>query len=80
MSVETLREMLLWCAVINYAVLLIWFAAYTLAHGWLQRLWGRWFHLTGEQFDMLTFGTMALYKVGILLLNLVPLIALYIVG
>jgi hypothetical protein len=77
MSMEIVRSALLWCTVINYAVLLIWFLLYVLARGWLCRLWGRWFHLTAGQSDALNFGGMALYKLGIMLFNLVPLIALY---
>lgn len=77
MNIETLRYTLLWCAVINYAVLLIWFVLYLLPHGWLHRLWSRWFHLTTEQFDTLNFAGMMLYEVGIFLLNLAPLCALY---
>ncbi len=49
MSIEMARSILLWCTVINYAVLVIWFLLYVLAHGWLCRLWGRWFRLTAEQ-------------------------------
>ena len=80
MSIEMVRSTFLWCAVINYALLLIWFLLYVLPHGWLYRLWGRWFHLTTEQFDSVNFAGMALYKLGIMLLNLAPLLALYVVG
>jgi hypothetical protein len=41
---------------------------------------GRWFHLSVEQIDALHYTGMALYKIGILLFNLVPYIALRIVG
>ena len=80
MSIEMLRSTLLWCTAINYAVLLIWFLLYVLPHGWLYRLWGRWFHLTDEQFDALSFGGILLYKLGIMLFNLAPLVALYLAG
>ena len=40
---------------------------------------GKWFRLSGEQFDALHYGGMAMFKIGILLFNLVPLIALDIV-
>ena len=78
MSIEMARSILLWCTVINYGVLVIWFLLYVLPHGWLYRLWGKWFHLTAEQFDTLNFAGMALYKLGILLFNVAPLAALYI--
>lgn len=80
MRIEVLRDALLWCAIINYAIVVVWFLLFLLAHAWLHRRWGRWFRMSGEQFDALNFGAMAFYKVGILLLNLVPYVALRIVG
>ena len=80
MSIQLARNTLLWCTVINYALLLIWFMLYALPHAWLYRIWGRWFRLTVGQFDTLNFAGIVLYKLGILLLNLVPLGALYLAG
>lgn len=77
MSIDTLRATLLWSLVINYGVLLIWFAAFTLAHDGLYRLHSRWFQVSRETFDALHYGSMAVYKIGILLLNLVPVVALW---
>ena len=79
MNLETLREFLLWSLVINYGVLLIWFAAFTLAHDRLYRLHSRWFAVSRETFDALHYGGMAVYKIGALLLNLAPLVALWLV-
>ena len=79
MNLDTLREVLLWSLVINYGVLLIWFAAFTLAHDRLYRLHSRWFAVSRETFDALHYGGMAVYKVGALLLNLAPLLALWLV-
>jgi hypothetical protein len=42
-------------------------------------LHGRWFRLSVEQFDMLHYAGMSIYKIGVLLLNAVPWIALHIV-
>jgi len=75
-----LSDFLLWCTILNYLVLLLWFSAFSLAHEWMFKLHGRWFRLTAAQFDALHYGGMAAYKVGILLLNLVPYIALQIVA
>jgi len=71
---------LLWCTILNYLVLIVWFAAFSLAHDWMSGLHGRWFRLTPAQFDALHYGGMAVYKIGILLLNLVPLVALSILA
>jgi len=77
---EAARDMLLWCTVINYAVLLVWFLFFSLAHDLLYRIHGRWFRLNAEHFDAVHYAGMAIYKIGILLFNLVPYIALLVVG
>jgi hypothetical protein len=79
MNIETARSVLLWCTIINYAMVVLWFVLITLGRNWIYPLWGRWFRLTPEQFDQLNFIGIALYKVGVLLFNLVPWIALTIV-
>lgn len=71
---------LLRCLIINYAVLLLWFLVFRCAHGWLFRFHGRWFRLSGEHFDAIHYGAMAVYKIGILLFNLVPYVALLVTG
>lgn len=70
------RTFLLYCTLINYIILLIWFAAFSFAHDALYRLHSRWFRIPVERFDALHYGGMAVYKIGVLLLNLTPLIAL----
>ena len=75
-----ISDFLLWCTILNYLVLLLWFVAFSLAHERMFKLHGRWFGLTTAQLDALHYGGMAVYKVGILLLNLVPYIALNIVA
>jgi len=79
MSLENIRYLLLWCTIINYAWMILWFLLVVLGRQWMYKLWGKWFHLSNEQFDFLNFTGMMLYKIGVLLFNLVPLIALYIV-
>jgi hypothetical protein len=79
MSTDNLRSALFWCAVINYGILVIWFLFFMLAHDWMYLFHSRWFHISVEQFDMLHYVGMAIYKIGVLLLNLVPFVVLHIV-
>ena len=79
MSIEATRTFLLWCTVIDYGVLLVWFLVFVFAHDWIQRMHGTWFRLSGDRFDAIHYAGMAIYKIGILLFNAVPLIAVYIV-
>ena len=80
MSLAIVCDALLWCTLINYGILLVWWLFFMLAHDWMHRVHGRWFHLSREQFDALHYAGMPIFKIGILLFNLVPYIALYIVG
>ena len=80
MSVEIIREVLAWSAVINYALLVVWFMFFSLAHDWLYRLHGRWFKLSVEHFDAIHYLSMAFFKLSIFLFFLVPYIALRIVA
>ena len=77
MTVEQVRGMLLWSAIINYGFLILWVGLYLLAHGLLHRL-ARWWRLPPEQFDAFQFGGILLYKMGIWMFFIIPCIALYI--
>jgi hypothetical protein len=79
MSIEIARDVLGWCAVINLLLLAWWFLFFAYAHDWMYRLHGRWFTLSVERFDAIHYGAMALFKLGIILLNIVPYLALRIV-
>lgn len=80
MGLDVLRNFFLWCTVINYLVLIVWALLILLPHQWMYRLWSKWFHLPVEQINAINFAGLAVYKLGIILFNLVPYIALQIVG
>lgn len=77
---STLRDVLVWSLIVNYGILLVWFVMFSLAHDAVYRLHTRWFRLSRETFDALNYGGMAVYKIGVLLLNVAPLVALLISG
>ena len=76
MTVEALRDMLAWCTVIDYIILLIWFFFIVFAHNWLYRIHSKWYKISREKFDEIHYAGMALFKIGILLFNLAPYLAL----
>jgi hypothetical protein len=80
MNLETVRDMLAWCSVINIGVIMLWFLFFTLAHDWMYRFHARWYKVSVEQFDAIHYGGMALYKICFLIFNMVPYFALRIVG
>ena len=80
MTTNEIREVLLWCTGLDYAVLLIWFGVFVFAHDWMYRIHGRWFKISLETFDAIHYAGLAVFKIGVILLNLVPLLALYVVS
>jgi len=50
------------------------------AHDWMYRFHSKWFKISVEKFDAIHYGGMALFKTAVLLFNLVPYLALRIVG
>jgi hypothetical protein len=77
MSTNELKVFLLWCVGIDYGLLLLWLGAFVYAHDWMYGIHTRWFKLAAETFDAIHYAGMAAFKIGIMLLGLVPLIALY---
>lgn len=68
---------LLWCAVMNMAVLLCWAGIFIFRKDFVYRQHSRWFRLSPEQFDALHYGGMAFYKLLILFFNIVPLLVIW---
>ncbi len=79
MSVAQLQSVLLWCTGINYSLLIIWVLLATRARAPWQRLQIRLFHVPSESIDTLNWAGIGLYKLAIVMFNLVPYVALRIV-
>lgn len=79
MSVKEIHDFLLYSLVINYLILLVWFGFFVKAHDFIYRLHSRWFNISMQTFDTIHYSGLAVYKIGIILLNLVPLLALCLV-
>ncbi len=80
MTFETIRAVLAWCTTINLIILLVWFVFYAFARDWAYRLHSKWFKLSEDQFAAIHYCGIALFKIGVILFNLVPYLAMHIVG
>ncbi len=80
MTIDLVRDTLLWCFIINMGILLWWFLFFALAHDWVYHFHGKWFKLSVDKFDAIHYGGMAFFKICIFLFNIVPYFALRIVG
>lgn len=80
MTVELLRDVLGWSAIINYAVLLLWFLIFRFGHEWMYRLHRQWFKLSPESFDAIHYAGMAFLKLCVFVFNLAPYLALRVIA
>lgn len=80
MTFVQIQQVLLWSAILNYALLISWWAILRLPHSWLYRLSAKPFNISEDLFDAMNLAGIGLYKMAILCLFAVPYIAMRIVG
>lgn len=80
MSLDQLREFLGWMTVLNFGFLTYWALMFCCCRNLIYRMHTKWFRLSEERFDELHYQGMAIYKIGIFLLCLMPYLALRIIG
>ncbi len=80
LTIETLSALLGWAALINYALLVVWFLLFVFAHGWLYRLYNEWFDLPVETYNSAHYLGMMFFKMALFLFFLAPWLALLIIN
>ena len=76
MTVEFVRQVLAWCSLFNLAILIVWYLAFLMAHDAIYRIHSKWFSLSKETFDAFHYGGMGLFKLIVLVFNLIPYLVL----
>jgi len=79
MTIEFIRNFLMWSSVINIAILLCWFLLFVFARDFIYRIHSKWFRISVKRFDAIHYMAMAFYKICILFFNLIPCIILFFV-
>ena len=79
MNIEFAREFLGWCALLNVGLICFWFLFFWLGHDVMYRYHSKLFQVSVETFDAIHYAGLAAFKMGVMLLNLVPYLALSIV-
>ena len=80
MGINEIRDFLMWCTIINFGMLLLWFEMFALAGDWIYRLHGKWFSMSKEAFNVMHYSGMGLFKLAIFIFNFAPYLALLIIG
>ena len=80
MDIQILTSFFMWCTIINVGMLLFLSLIYLLAPNLAYRLQSRWIPISRETFDVVFYSLVGFFKVIVLVFNVVPWIALLIIG
>lgn len=80
MDLTTITRVLLWTAAAHYALLLLSFVLFVRMEDTFYRLQTRWLHVSREQYRVIAYLALALYKIAIWLFFLVPGLVLLFLG
>jgi hypothetical protein len=80
MDIQTVREFFMWCTIINAALLTVSFLMCASAGGLIYRMHSTWFPMSREAFNVAIYSFLGVYKMLFIALNLVPYLALLIMG
>ncbi|HUU70840.1 MAG TPA: hypothetical protein VM186_15030 [Planctomycetota bacterium] len=80
MDIAVVRAFFMWCTIMDGALLVLAFLIRTFAGDWVYRLQSRWFPIPREAFNIAMYSFIGLFKVFVLVFNLIPYLALVIVG
>ena len=80
MDIQTLTRFFMWCTIINGGILTLWtvFCMFTPDLVYRTQKW--FFPIPRETFDVVIYSFLGLFKIFFLIFNVVPYIALVIVG
>ena len=80
MNITTVRAFFMWCTIINAGLLGLSALVCVFLGDWSYQMNNRFFSISREAFNTLLCSFIALYKLFVLAFNLVPYIALVIIG
>lgn len=75
---QMITTIFMWCTIINGGLLILWAALLTLAPDLLYRTQRPWCPVPRATFDVLIYSFLGLFKIFVLVFNVVPLVALLI--
>src|SRR4051794_4993373 len=76
MNIDMLRHFFVWCAIVNYAMLMLWFVLHLSLHGVFIKLGVRFFNMPAEKYDAVTLKGMLFLKLVIWAFNITPYLVL----
>lgn len=78
MTIFEVKQILQWCLVLNFSLLMFWTAMCVFAMDWVYATQKRFFPISREVFVVAMYAFLGLFKLGAILLNLTPYLAILI--
>ena len=80
MAIQTLTRFFMWCTIVNGGLLVISAVFLTFCRGFVYRIHSTWFPMPREVFDVVIYSFLGLLKILFFMFNVVPYVALLIIG
>jgi len=80
MDLQTLTSFFMWCTIIDIALLLVTAGVLALTADFVYRMHAKWYGISRDAFNVSCYAFLALFKIVIIVINVVPWIALLIIG
>ena len=80
MDVQILTTFFMWCTIINGGILILWAMFFMFTPDLVYRIQSKWFPIPRETYNVVIYSFLGLFKVIFLVFNVVPYIALMIIG
>ena len=79
-TIEVLEKFFLWMTVINFGIITFYSLLFLCCRGFIYKVHSAWFKTTEEKISSSLYKVIALYKIIVIVFNLVPYIALRIIA
>jgi hypothetical protein len=80
MDIQTLTTFFMWCTIINGGIFIVWSVFSMLTPNLVYRTQSKWFPIPRETFNVIIYSFLGLFKTFFLFFNVVPYVALLIIG
>ncbi len=80
MDIIIVKTLLMWCTIINVLLLALSFLVCAFAGDWIYGMHSKWFPISREAFNVAIYSFLGLFKILVLVFNLVPYLACVIAG